>query len=95
MSIPSDHVRQLALLARLELSNADLTARAFELSRIVDHLEVVLEAHAQGARAHPLLPEPYRRTDLALPRPASPPGLQAAPEQQDGCFRVPRVLAEG
>lgn len=95
MSIPAEHVRQLAHLARLELSDTTLVARSGELSRVLDHLEVVLKAHAQGSRGTPADPAPMRREDIASPRPANPPGLLAAPDQQDGCFRVPRVLAEG
>lgn len=95
MSIPLEQVRQLARLSRLELSEEALTAMASQLSRVLEHMDVVLSVPAHGDAPAPVLPSPRLRADTAAFRDETPAGLLAAPEAEEGCFRVPRVLSEG
>ena len=94
MNAKWDQVRHVAALARLEFTNDELEALSVQMSAIlgfVDKLsELDLDNVPTAAQAH----ERYNvfREDEptgSFPREAI---LANAPEQQDGCYVVPRIM---
>jgi len=89
-------VSKLARLARIELTDEELTAMAGQLDVILDAVAVV----SQVARAD--VPPTSHALDLANVfradevRPSLPPEtvLAMAPASEDDRFRVPRILQE-
>ena len=94
MSVDRDTVRRIAELARLELSDEELTRYTSQLANILGHIgqlgEVTGEPAQESAaeRAAPLRPDepgadPLQRTPAEL-----------APDWRDGFFVVPRLSAQ-
>ena len=94
MKLTAQDIRHVALLARLELSEADSATCLEELGKILGFMEKLEELPTEGvpptsAVGPASLP---RRSDE--PRPGIPREelLQGAPESREGHFRVPRVV---
>jgi aspartyl-tRNA(Asn)/glutamyl-tRNA(Gln) amidotransferase subunit C len=95
-SISLDEVRHLAVLARIELDDA-------QLERLAGQLDVILQSVAQvsevasadvPATSHPLPLTNVSRPDDVRPSLTAAEALSAAPAVEDGRFRVPRILDE-
>jgi aspartyl-tRNA(Asn)/glutamyl-tRNA(Gln) amidotransferase subunit C len=89
-------VVHVARLARLALTEDELASLTRELGVILDHAARVsaLDTSGVAPTAHPLpLTNVFRPDD---PRPGLDRDevLSQAPEQEDGRFRVPRILGE-
>ena len=88
-------IAQVARLAALEPSEAEAEALAAELTRIVEHFEVLREVpEEQLPPAHAPEPGPLR-DDAARAAGAPPYAMDNAPEQAHGHFVVPRVVSRG
>ncbi len=95
-SISTDQVAHLAMLARIELSEAERATMATELTVILDAVARVGEV--SGADVPPMS-HPMPLTNVSRPdevRPSLPPErvLANAPEAQDQRFAVPRILTQ-
>ena len=94
MSLSSDEVRWVAHLARLELSDAELTTLTLQLSAIIDYVNQLRQVNTQGVEplAHPLPIHNIFREDE--PRPSLPvdEALTNAPDRRDDFYGVPAVL---
>ncbi|MGL6073158.1 MAG: Asp-tRNA(Asn)/Glu-tRNA(Gln) amidotransferase subunit GatC [Fimbriiglobus sp.] len=94
MSLDLPTVRSVAKLARLELSDVDLTKMAEQLNRILDYVDSLSEVDTEGVEplAHPLPIQNVFREDE--PRPSLTPAeaLQNAPAKQGQYFGVPAVF---
>lgn len=96
MALSDDDVRHVAALARLALTDEEVTALAPELSAILAYAEQVQEV------ARPDVPptgHAYPLTNVLAadePRPSLAPevAIAGAPQAEDGRFRVPRIVAE-
>lgn len=91
-----DEVQHLARLARLRLTDDELTHYADQLSAIVDAVARVAEVAAADVppTSHPVPMVNVYRVDEAragLPREAV---AAMAPAWEDDRFRVPRILGE-
>lgn len=87
-------VAHLASLARLRLGPGEHAGLAAELARMLAFFERLQELDTAGVEpaTHPLALEVAEREDApgaCLPREAA---LGNAPDQAEGCFRVPGVL---
>ncbi len=94
MKITRDQVENVAVLARLELSEADLERMTRQLSAIVDYVNQLQTLDTTGVEplAHPLpLQNVFRADELA---PSLPPdqALQNAPDRRGNFFGVPAVF---
>ena len=94
MTLSEDEVKALALLARLELSDAERAAIAHQLSAILDYVRQLQQVNTDGVEplAHPL---PIHNVFLAdEPAPSLPVdvALANAPNRKDNFFSVPAVL---
>jgi len=89
-----DDVRWVAQLARLELTEAELTLLTRQLSAIVEYVNQLRQVNTQGVEplAHPLPVHNVFRADELAPSLPVDQALANAPEQRDGFYVVPAVL---
>lgn len=96
MALSDDEVRHVATLARLALTDEEVTALAPELSAILAYAEQVQEVADADV---PPTGHAYPLTNVLaedVPRPSLPPevAISTAPQAEDGRFRVPRIVGE-
>jgi aspartyl-tRNA(Asn)/glutamyl-tRNA(Gln) amidotransferase subunit C len=96
MAISRNDVQRVALLARLELSDAELDALTPQLAEVVAYVDQLGEVDTEGVEpmAHGVeLTNVLRPDELAesLPREAV---LASAPRHDNIGFRVPAVLGD-
>jgi aspartyl-tRNA(Asn)/glutamyl-tRNA(Gln) amidotransferase subunit C len=93
--IDREQVLHVARLARLELSEDDVTRMSSELSTILGHVDKIAELDLDGVEptSHVVALENVLRADD--PRPSWPREgiLEGAPDPADGAFRVPSPQA--
>ena len=87
-----DQVLHVAKLARLELTSEEVDRFAGELSKVLDHIELIGELGDMAdvpPTSHVIDVENALRDDV--PRPSMPVdrALQSAPDAAQGGFRVP------
>ncbi len=89
-------VARLAALARIDMNDDDLDRLSGQIAAIVDAVALVSEVAGQDvpATSHPIPMSNVHRADEVRPSLAPADALAAAPEAEDGRFRVPRILGE-
>lgn len=87
---------KVALLARLELTDAELDTYTDQLAAIIDHAADVaaLDLTDVPPTAHPLPIENVLRPDVVTPSVDRDEVLSQAPSVEDRRFRVPAILGE-
>lgn len=96
MSVTLDEVRNIAELAKLELTEAEVETYAKQLSAILDYFHHLASVDTTGVDAiASVLPlSSVLRPDVAKPPLAPEDAVSNAPESQDNQFRVHAVLEE-
>ena len=94
MSLSADEVRQVARLARLELSDDELTRMADQLNRILGYVELIQKLNTDGVEplAHPLPVQNVFREDEPAPSLPVDEALSNAPSRAGDYFGVPAVF---
>jgi len=94
MSLSLAEVKKVAKLARLELSDADLTAMADQLNAILKYVDQLAEVDTDGLEplAHPLPVSNVFREDVPVPSLPVDAALQNAPTRLADFFGVPAVF---
>jgi len=95
MSIQAEEVRQMALLARLALSEEEINSLARDLASILDHMQALREADVEGVSPMGGVSEhdaPLRE-DVVGADPLHLPLDEIAPAREEGFFIVPRLAA--
>ena len=94
MPITRDEVRRIAELARLEIPEAKLDRLAGELSKVLDFAATLNRLDLEGLAPSQFAPAdaPLREDVVNGRRLARETALAAAPEREDGFFRVPPVV---
>lgn len=89
-------VARLAALARIDMTDADLDRLSGQLAAIVDAVALVSEVAGEDvpATSHPIPMSNVSRPDEVRPSLSQAEALAAAPEAEEGRFRVPRILGE-
>ena len=89
-------VEHVAQLARLALTDAELTSLTSELGAILDYAAEVSALDTDGVEptAHPLPLVNVFRADVVEPGLPRDEVLAVAPAAEDGRFKVPRILGE-
>lgn len=98
MGISADEVRRVADLARMGLDDAELDEMARQLGRILGYMEKLRELDTEGVEptAHVLPLRNVWREDVPGETLSPDEALANAPERQDNCFKVPKIVeAEG
>jgi aspartyl-tRNA(Asn)/glutamyl-tRNA(Gln) amidotransferase subunit C len=91
-----DEVAHVASLARLSLSEEELERFTGQLARVIEHARDVasLDVGHVEPTAHPLPLRNVLRADEVTPSLDRAEVLAAAPESEDGRFKVPRIVGE-
>ncbi len=94
MSLDKDQVRQIALLARLDLKPEEHAELVDKLSRIVDFVDQLSAADTSGVvpMAHPLDVAQRLRPDIVTETNEREHYQQNAPSVVDGLYLVPKVI---
>ena len=94
MSLSREDVAKVALLARLQFSDAELVQMTEELSAIVDYVELLSELDTQAVEplAHPLDVSNCFAADEPRPSLSHEDALANAPKSDGEYFLVPAVL---
>lgn len=89
-------VARLAALARIDMTDADLDRLSGQISAIVDAVATLADVAGDDvpATSHPIPMANVSRDDEVEPSLEPAAALAAAPEAQDGRFRVPQILGE-
>ena len=87
-------VEHVARLARLALDDDEIEQLTSELGVILEHADQIgaLDTHDVPPTAHPLPLANVLRADAPHPGLDRDEVLAAAPDAEDGQFRVPRIL---
>ncbi|GEN78416.1 Asp-tRNA(Asn)/Glu-tRNA(Gln) amidotransferase subunit GatC [Actinotalea fermentans] len=95
-TISREEVARLAGLARIDLTDAELTRLATELDVIVEAVATVSRVATDDvpATSHPLPLVNVLRPDVVVQPLAADQALAAAPSAEDGRFAVPQILGE-
>ncbi len=94
MKISTKDVEHVANLARLELSETDIKTFVGQIGDILDHVDSLKKVDTQGVvgTSHAIsLTNAFRDDEVSAPanRDVS---LANAPESEDGCFVVPKII---
>jgi aspartyl-tRNA(Asn)/glutamyl-tRNA(Gln) amidotransferase subunit C len=95
-TISRDEVAHLARLARLAVTDAELDTFAGQLDVILESVASVSEVAADDIppTTHAVPLTNVYRDDLPCPGLTRQQALAGAPAEEDGRFRVPRILGE-
>jgi aspartyl-tRNA(Asn)/glutamyl-tRNA(Gln) amidotransferase subunit C len=96
VALSEDEVRHVARLARLALTDTEVTDLAPQLSAILDYAEQVGEVAAADVEptVHPFALSNVTRADESRPSLARDRVLAGAPAVEQDRFAVPRIVAE-
>lgn len=96
MEITKEQVEHVARLARLEVSEDEMTTFARQLSGILTHIDQLKELDTAGVEpTTTVLPaDNVFREDEVRPSLIQERALANAPDQADGFFRVPKILED-
>lgn len=95
--ITHDEVRQIALLARLAISDDEAHAFGADLAAILDYAQTLQTLDLTGVEptTHPVPLDLLLREDDVVKTLTRDQVLQNAPDAEDGLFRVPRAVEGG
>ncbi len=94
MKISQEQVEHVALLARLELTEAEKNTYTEHLNSILEYAELLNKLDTSGVppTAHPLPLNNVFREDSVKPSLEQDVALANAPEAENGFFKVPKIL---
>jgi aspartyl-tRNA(Asn)/glutamyl-tRNA(Gln) amidotransferase subunit C len=91
-SVSLDEVRHVARLARLGLTEEQVSAVAHDLNTILEHMDVLSRVDTQGVPEYTAAATAMSlRVDHGPGIPLAAPAESFAPEMRDGFFIVPRL----
>ena len=98
MASPLDEttVRHIAHLARLAISDTELSQYAGQLAQVLAYMERLKELDTSDVLPldHPAISADALREDQVVPSLSTEHALRNAPDRQGTLFRVPRVLEQ-
>lgn len=94
MKITEQDVEQVALFSRFELTEEDKAVHTKSLNAILNYLDMLDELDTNNIEpfAHVLPLKNVFREDKLQPSLAKELVLANAPEEEAGCFKVPRIV---
>lgn len=95
--VTEDEIRSLASLARLRLSESEVSQLGSDLEGILEHMDALAEVDTEGVvpMSHVLGTVGHLRGDEIGPSLASEEALAASPSHSDEFFDVPAILPSG
>lgn len=87
-------VEKIARLAHLKLSPSEIAHFAVQLEKVLEHIRQLERLDTKGVAetVHALPQQNVWREDTVRPGLTQAQALAAAPQAEDGCFRVPRII---
>jgi aspartyl-tRNA(Asn)/glutamyl-tRNA(Gln) amidotransferase subunit C len=97
MKITREEVAHVATLARLSLQEEEKEQYARQLDHILSYIEKLNELNTDGVEptSHSLPLINPMREDVVKESLTQDAALSNAPEKEQGCFKVPRILSDG
>ncbi|NTW70904.1 MAG: Asp-tRNA(Asn)/Glu-tRNA(Gln) amidotransferase subunit GatC [Eubacteriaceae bacterium] len=94
MKLTKEDVKYVADLARLEFTNEEIDRYVHQLTDILEYEEQLNELDTSNVAptAHVLPIHNVFREDVVTPSLDREKALMNAPEQDKGCFKVPKVI---
>lgn len=94
MKITRKDVESVALLSRLEIPEGDIETVTKQLDAILEYVDVLNKVDTAKVEptAHVLPLKNVMRTDEVQPSLSREMALMNAPEQEDGYFKVPKIV---
>ncbi|MBP2628461.1 MAG: Aspartyl/glutamyl-tRNA(Asn/Gln) amidotransferase subunit [Firmicutes bacterium] len=94
MRITCKDVANVALLSRLEFSESEIETFTGQMDAILQYAEVLNKLNVENVEpmAHVLPLKNVMRADEAKPSLPRELALSNAPEQEDGYFKVPKIM---
>ncbi|QDU98442.1 Asp-tRNA(Asn)/Glu-tRNA(Gln) amidotransferase subunit GatC [Lignipirellula cremea] len=94
MSLSRSEVEKVSLLARLQLTEAELDLYVIHLNQIVGYVELLSELDTTGVEpmAHAIEMRNVLVPDVSQPSLPRDQALANAPKRDEECYRVPAVL---
>ncbi len=94
MKITCKDVANVALLSRLEFSESELETFTGQMDAILEYADVLNKLNVDNVQptAHVLPLRNVMRADEANPSLSRELALSNAPEQEDGYFKVPKIM---
>ncbi len=96
MLLTSEEVKKVALLSRLELTDAEIETQAAHLNALLEQFEVLARMDVTDVppTSHPMPMTNILRDDEVRPSLTRQEVLANAPASREGCFVVPMILSE-
>ena len=96
MSISRQDIEKVALLARLQLTDAEMATLTSDLAQIVGYVDQLAEVNTDGVEpmAHAVEVANVFRDDVVTPSLSREEALLNAPHHDDRGYLVPAVLGE-
>jgi aspartyl-tRNA(Asn)/glutamyl-tRNA(Gln) amidotransferase subunit C len=94
MTVAKKDVENIATLARLEFTDEELDQLTQQLGSILDYASQLNELDTDGVKPSPhgVLGSNVFREDVVEPSLSLDQALGNAPDQEDGCFKVPKII---
>ena len=96
MKLSRDEVLHIARLARVDLTETEITRMSEQLSNLLEHFEVLQQVNTDGVppTAQSVDLNSVMRDDEVRPSLSQEDVLANAPHRDEDCFRVKAVLEE-
>ena len=97
MSLSEQEVRHVAMLARLALTDDEVTSLQGDLNSILSHIDSIQQLDLANVppTAHAIPVVNVTRPDVAVPGLSREMALKNAPAEQDGAFLIPQITGGG
>ena len=94
MKIDGGQVRHVARLARLELTQEEVNLFRSQLDAILQYMDKLRELETSGVAptSHVIPLQGVFRPDQVVSSLSRESSLANAPEEENGCFKVPRIV---
>lgn len=96
MKIDREEIKKIALLSRLDISEENMGTVEKALNDVLSYVAELEELDLEGVEpmAHAVPLHNVFRKDGVIPSLPHDLAMQNAPEEEDGYFKVPRVIQE-
>ena len=94
MKITRQEVMHVSRLARLDMNDAAVDKFAGQIGDILDYVDTLNQVDTEGVdpTSHAISLTNAFREDMPVPSLATDAALANAPEGEDGCFLVPKII---
>jgi aspartyl-tRNA(Asn)/glutamyl-tRNA(Gln) amidotransferase subunit C len=96
MKISAEEIKKIALLSRLEIQDNQIDSVGKQLNDILTYMDLISQVDISDVEptGHAVSMRNVMREDVPQPSLANEKALQNAPEQENGYFKVPKVIQD-